>query len=109
MTTVALEKEWIETAQLFGDVKNIVKEALRVYAIQQCQQRAENATAKVEVFNRKYNRDYEKFKESIQTDYNFLQKIESEYPMWEQDAIEWEYWLEEQQTWRNRLTTILHH
>jgi len=109
MTTIALEKEWIETAKLFGDVKNIVKEALRVYAIQQCQQRIENATAKVEVFRRKYQCDHEKFKKSIQTDSSFLQEIESTNPMWEQDAIEWEYWLEEQETWRNQLTTILHH
>ena len=107
MTTVTIEKEWVETAQLFGDAKSIVQEALRTYSIQQCQQRISNATAKIEIYKRQYNCNYKTFKESIQTDEGFMAKIESQNPLWEQDAIEWEYWLEEQQAWRNQLATIL--
>jgi hypothetical protein len=107
MTTIALEKEWIETAQLFGDVKSIITEAVRAYAIQQCQQRLEEAKAKVAVYRRKYNYDYATFKHAIQVDESFLTTIESQNPMWEQDAMEWEYWLEEQQAWRDQLETIM--
>ncbi len=107
MTTVTIEKEWVETAQLFGDAKSIVQEALRTYSIQQCQQRISNATAKIEIYKRQYNCNYKTFKESIQTDEDFMAKVESQNPLWEQDAIEWEYWLEEQQAWRNQLATIL--
>ncbi len=105
--TVTLEKEWIETAQLFGDTKNIIKEALRAYAIQQCQQRLDEAKAKIAVYKRKYNYDYETFKHAVQTDRDLLAKVESQNPMWEQDAMEWEYWLEEQQSWRDQLEIII--
>ncbi len=107
MTTIALEKEWVETAQLFGEARNIIKEALRAYAIQQCQQRLDEARAKIAVYRRKYNHDYETFKHAIQTNERFLREVEAQNPMWEQVAMEWEYWLEEQQTWRNRLETIM--
>ncbi len=107
MTTIALDKEWIETAQLFGDAKNIVKEALRAYAIQQCQQRLDEARAKVATYKRKYNYDYETFKHAVQVDESFLTTIESQNPLWEQDAMEWEYWQEEQQAWRDQLETIM--
>jgi len=107
MTTVALDQKWVETAQLFGDAKSIIKEAVRAYAIQQCQQRVNDATAKVEVYRRKYACDYQTFKKTIQTDEDFLAEIQAKNPLWEQDAIEWEYWIEEQQTWRNRLANTL--
>lgn len=105
--TIALEREWIETAQLFGDVKSIVKEALRAYAIQQCRQRLDEAAAKIAVYTRKYECEYSFFKRAIQTDAAFLAQTETRNPLWEQDAMEWEYWLAEQQTWRDQLEAIM--
>ena len=107
MTTIALDHEWVETAQLFGDAKSIIKEALRIYAIQQCQHRIDGATAKITVYTRKYKVDHETFVQMIQTNEKFLTEAESQYPMWEQDIMEWEYWLEEQQTWHTQLEIIM--
>ncbi len=107
MTTISIEQEWLETAHLFGDAESVIKQALRDYAIQQCQQRVSNATAKVEVYKRMYNCSYETLRESVKTDEVFLALVESRNPLWELDALEWEYWLEEQQTWRDQLAAIL--
>jgi len=107
MATVFIENEWIETAKLLGDVRSIVREALRAYFVQQCQQRIANADDKIRAYNRKYNCDYSIFKKSVQTDEEFLTKIESQNPLWEQDAIEWEYRVEEKQTWTSQLAAIL--
>jgi len=107
MATVFIENEWIETAKLLGDVRSIVREALRAYFVQQCQKRIADADDKIGAYDRKYNFDYKTFKKSVQTDEEFLTKIESQNPLWEQDAIEWEYRIEEKQTWNSQLTAIL--
>jgi len=70
---------------------------LRNYSIEQCQQRINKATALVASYNQKYHCDYEVFQRDIQTDEGFLIRIEAQNPLWEEDAMEWEYWLEEQQ------------
>ncbi len=107
MDSIALEQEWVETAQLFGDAKSIVKEALRTYAIEQCQRRIDEAAAKIAVYARKYGMDHERFVKEIQIDEEFLNEVESENSMWEQDVMEWEYWLEEKKTWHVQLATIM--
>ncbi len=107
MLTIAIDNEWVETAQLFGDVERIVTEALQSYLIDQCQQRINKAAPKINTYDQKYHCDYETFKQSIQTDEDFLKRVEAQNPLWEEDAMEWEYWLEEHQTWHNRLETIL--
>ena len=107
MLSVPIDNEWVETAQLFGDVESVIKDALRNYSIEQCQQRINKATALVASYNRKYHCDYEKFQRDIQTHEDFLARIETQNPLWEEDAMEWEYWLEEQQSWLCRLGDIL--
>jgi hypothetical protein len=107
MATITIEQEWLETAQLFGDAESVIKQALRDYAIQQCQQRISYATAKAEVYKRTFHCSYETLRESVKTDEVFLALVESQNPLWELDALEWEYWLEEQQTWREQLAAIL--
>ncbi|MBI1927761.1 hypothetical protein HYR99_26425 [Candidatus Poribacteria bacterium] len=107
MLTIAIDNEWVETAQLFGDVERVVKEALQVYLIEQCQQRIKVADTQITTYDQKYQCDYKTFKQSIQTDEDFLKRVEAQNPLWEEDAMEWEYWLEEHQTWHNQLKTIL--
>jgi len=107
MLTIAIDNEWVEMAQLFGDVERIVTEVLQAYLIDQCQQRIDKAAAKITTYDQKYHCDYETFKQSIQTDEDFLKRVEAQNPLWEEDAMEWEYWLEEHQTWHNQLKTIL--
>jgi hypothetical protein len=107
MLTISIDDKWVDTAQLFGDVDQVVKKALRVYLIEQCQQRIDQAATKVSTYTERYHCDYNVFKQRIQTDEDFLKKIETKNSLWEEDAIEWEYWLEEHQTWNDRLKTIL--
>ena len=107
MLSVPVANEWIETARLFGDEESVIKDALRKYFIEQCQQRISEATAQVAGYSQKYHSDYKDFQRDIQTDESFLTRIEAKNPLWEEDAMEWEYWLEEQQSWLNRLGDIL--
>jgi hypothetical protein len=107
MQTIAIDDEWVKTAQLFGDMESVVKEALKFYSIEQCQQRIQKSAAKVAEYSQKYQCDYEHFKYAVQTDENFLKRVEAQYPLWEEDAMEWEYWSEENQTWQSRLEVIL--
>jgi GH25 family lysozyme M1 (1,4-beta-N-acetylmuramidase) len=107
MLTISLENKWMDTARLFGDVERVVREALQAYLIKQCQQRIDQAASKIAAYSQKYNSDYNTFKQSIQTDEDFLTRIEAQHPLWEEDAMEWEYWLEECQVWQQRLETIL--
>lgn len=65
-------------------------------------QSAYEAAAKIAVYTRKYGCEYSSFKRAIQTNAEFLGQIEPQNPFWEQDAMEWEYWLAEQQAWRDQ-------
>jgi hypothetical protein len=106
MLAVPVANEWVETVQLFGDLEKVVTEALQAYAVEQCQQRIQKAATKIANYNQKYRCDYETFKQVIRTDEGFLSAVEARNPLWEEDAMEWEYWLEEQQAWLNRLGDI---
>lgn len=107
MPTISIDNDWVETAQLFGEVEQVVKDALRTYSIEQCIQHIDQATTKIKAYSQQYGCDYDFFKRAVQTDEIFLAKIEAQYPLWEEDAMEWEYWLEERQAWTQRLETIL--
>lgn len=107
LTTIPIKNEWIEVAQLFGDVESVVKEALQSYFLEQCRQRINQAAVQITAYREKYGCDYGTFKNAVQTDEDFLEKVESQNPLWEEDAMEWEYWLEEQQTWQSQLIAIL--
>jgi len=107
MLSVPVTDEWVETARLFGDLESVVKDSLRNYSVEKCQQHIKIATARIASYNRKYNCDYDSFRRSVQTDESFLTQIEAQNPLWEEDAMEWEYQLEEQQAWLNRLGDIL--
>jgi hypothetical protein len=106
-TTITIENKWFETAKLFGDVEIIIKQALQLYFKQQCQQRIDEATDKIMMYHQKYGCNYHTFKQSIQMDEDFLTTVELQNPLWEEDAMEWEYWLEEKQAWHHHLQAIL--
>ncbi|NUO83436.1 hypothetical protein HUU05_25465 [candidate division KSB1 bacterium] len=106
MQTIALENEGIETARFFGDVEGVVKTALPAYLIEQTQSRIDKAASRINAYAQKYACDHDTVKRSLQTDATFLAKVETQNPLWEEDAMEWEYWLEEYRSWRNRLETI---
>lgn len=106
MQTITLDNEWIETAKLFGDVEMVVQDALRNYSIDQCKARIKKAVSKQKKYFEKYGFEYHHFKNDIQINKDFLKEIERKNPLWEEDAMEWEYWVEEEETWRKRLEAI---
>ena len=107
MSSIAIADEWVKTASLFGTVENVIKEALRKYSIDQCQQHINKAASQITQYQQKYQCDYAHFHKSVQLDEEFLMRIEAQNPLWEEDAMEWGYWIEEQQEWLNRLGDIL--
>ncbi len=84
-----------------------MQQALQHYFIEQCQQRIKQIATQMNEYEQQYQCNYETFKQTIQTDKDFLKKIETQNPFWEEDAMEWEYKLEEYKTWHNRLKAIL--
>lgn len=106
MHTIVLDDDWIQTAQLFGDVESVIKQAVKAYSIDQCQRRIQQAAEKITEYTHAYHCSYEHFTHAIQTDDAFLERIQADHPVWEEDAIEWKYWIEEQQGWQLRLHTI---
>jgi len=107
MTTISLEDKWIETARLFGDVESVVRESLKAYLADQCRKHVRESGEKVSFYAEKYGCDYTAFRHSVQTDGAFLELLEARNPLWEEDAMEWDYWMEEYQAWQNRLGVIL--
>ncbi len=107
MSTIIIENKWLKIAQLFGKTEQVVHQALQSYFNEQCQQRLNQANAKINYFSQKYQCDYETFKQGVQTDDDFLKSVETKNALWEEDAMEWEYWLEEQNKWQNQLKVIL--
>lgn len=107
MTTISLEDKRIETARLFGDAESVVREALKAYLSDQCRKHVPESSEKLSLYTEKYGCDYAAFRHSVQTDGAFLELLEAREPLWEEDAMEWEYWTEEHQAWQNQLGTIL--
>ncbi|HAO21506.1 MAG TPA: hypothetical protein DCQ37_14180 [Desulfobacteraceae bacterium] len=107
LISIEIEDEWIKTAQWFGNIKDFITEALKSYSVEQCISHIKDISAKIAAYNKKYLCNYETFTNAVQTDKEFLMKIESQNPLWEEDAMEWEYWHEEYRAWQNRLEVIL--
>ncbi len=107
MTTISLEDKWIKAARVFGDVESVVREALRAYLADQCRGHLQKTGDRVSFYAERYGCDYTAFRHSVQTDGAFLKSLEARNPLWEEDAMEWEYLTEAHQTWQNRLDGIL--
>jgi hypothetical protein len=107
MSAVAVKKDLLNVARLFGDVDTVVSDAVRRYAIDRSVERIESARAKVRGYEQGYGVAYKIFDQKIQTDARFLQRVESRHPLWEEDAIEWKYRTEEVEEWTKTLESIL--
>lgn len=107
MSAVAVKKDLLNVARLFGDVDTVVSDAVRRYAIDRSVERIESARSKIRDYEQKYGVAYGIFARKIQTDARFLQRVESKYPLWEEDAIEWKYRTEEVEEWTKTLENIL--
>lgn len=107
MSAVAVKNDLVNVAKKFGDVDTVVSEAVRRYAIEQCIERVENARIRIREFEKRYGAAYPTFAKRVQTDAKFLRRIESKNPVWEEDAMEWKYRLEETAEWTETLASIL--
>ena len=104
---VSVHESMKEILQTLGDPEVVAASALRRYLVDVCWQRIERAEGHLAEYEQKYGSDYERFSHRVGTDEAFLETINQGHPTWEADAIEWDYRLEELQTWQDRLEKIL--
>lgn len=93
--------------QTIGTPETIVIQALRRYLLEICWQKIESAEQQIAIYEQRYGLDYAIFNHKITQNEFFLADIEKRYPMWEADALEWLYRLEEKEVWQQRLTQVL--
>jgi hypothetical protein len=96
-----------EILQALGNPEIVATSALRRYLVDVCWQRIEQAERRIAEYEQIYGTTYEAFNQRITTDETFLEATHQNHPIWEADAAEWDYRLEELQTWRARLEKIL--
>jgi hypothetical protein len=104
---IPVQESLLEILKGLGSLEMVTAAALRRYALDRCLQRIEQAERKIAFYERRYESDYNKFNRRICTDQAFLDLVNRDHPMWEADAIEWVYRIEEAQAWRERLEKIL--
>ena len=107
MTAIALNNDLVNVARLFGDVNLVISDAVRRYAIEQSVGRIESARLQIRAYEKKYGVDYKRFARKVQTDSKFLHRVQVKNPVWEEDASEWKYRIEEAQEWTATLERIL--
>jgi len=104
---VPVQQSMNEVLQALGDPQIVAVSALRRYLVDVCWQRVEQAKRQIVRYEQKYGTTYEQFNQRVGTDETFLEAVNRKHPTWEADAIEWQYRLEELQTWQKRLENIL--
>ena len=57
-------------------------------------------------YEEKYGMDYETFHRRMALDEDYYNQTNHFNPLWEQDALEWEYWHEEVRDWTSKLEAI---
>lgn len=107
MSAVAVRNDLLNVARKFGDIDTVISDALRRYTIDRCAERIENARAKIREYEKKYGVIYSTFARRVQTDAKFLRRVEAKNSVWEEDAIEWQYRIEEVKEWTETLERIL--
>jgi hypothetical protein len=105
--TVSVQDNLLELLKALGEPAVIVPAALRQYAVDRCLQRVEQAEEKIAFYEQRYGMDYATFNQRVTTDLSYLESLNHEHPLWEADAIEWVYRLEEAEAWRERLREAL--
>ena len=107
MLTISLQGNLMELVHLLGEPAAVVPAAVRQYVVDRCLQRLEAAEAKVGAYVQRYGMDYKSFNGRATTDQAYLDQLNQDHPLWESDAIEWVYRIEEVELWRERLTKAL--
>jgi len=105
--TVSIQHNLLEIVKTLGEPDTVIPVAVRQYVVDRCLQRLDDAEAKVTRYAQKYDTDYETFHQQVTMDQDYLDRLNSKHPLWEMDAIEWAYRLEEVALWQARLTKAL--
>lgn len=105
--TIALQDNMLELVQTLGEPATVVPAAVRRYVIDRSLQRLEAAEERVRAYSRRYEMDYATFNHRVTLDQAYLDRLNTAFPLWESDAIEWAQWTEEVELWRARLTQAL--
>ncbi len=105
--TIPMQQSLLDLLQTLGDPASVIPAAVRQYVVDRCLQRLEAAEARVQAYIHKYGSDFATFNMLVTTDEEYLRTLNLTHPLWESDAIEWAYRLEEVELWRTRLATAL--
>ena len=104
---VALNERHLKTLSVFGDVNQLVGEAVQDYLIRKIDERIKSARGHLTEYETKYGASYSAFSERMVLDEAYYIQINKMNPLWEQDSLEWEYWQEEAQEWTEKRNAIL--
>jgi len=108
METVALTERYISTLQVFGEVDELVNQAVEQYLIDRIIERVKLAHSKVAEYEHTYDdQDYATFSRRVQLDEEYYEKVQQANLLWEQDMLVWEYWSQEINEWTIKLNDIL--
>lgn len=108
METIALAERYISTLQVFGEVDELVNQAVEQYLIDRIIERVRLARSKVAEYERTYDgQDYAMFSRRVQLDEEYYEKVQRTNLLWEQDMLVWEYWNQEIDEWTSKLNDIL--
>lgn len=105
--TVSASRTLTEILRDLGDPEAVTLRALRHHLLDQCLQRLGQARQQIRHYEAIYGMDYDAFNHKIGTDEDFLDQINQSYPLWEADAVEWVYRIEEEATWQKRSERLL--
>jgi len=104
---VRIEKSYLETLRLFGEVDELVNEAVEQYLTNRIIERIKLAREKIRKYEGTYGTNYATFSQRVQLDEGYHNQVNHDNSLWEQDALEWMYWDEELRDWTERLESIL--
>jgi len=75
MSTITVKESYMDTLRLFGEVDELLDEAVEQYLIDRIVQRIKRARAQVQAFEKLYGTDYATFAERAQLDEDYYNSI----------------------------------
>jgi len=106
MATLTLDPKYIEVLQSFGNINEILPEAIKQYALQQINGRIDQARQQVLTFEAKYGLTYSEFLARTFDDETWVQQLWQADPTWEDDKLTWLYYTETLEDWICRRENI---
>jgi len=107
MTTLTLDHKYIELLQSFGNIHEVLAEAIKRYALERINERIDLARQNVLAFEVKYGLTYPEFLARIFDDDAWVEQLWQTDPTWEDDKLTWAYYSEMLEDWICRRENIL--